>query len=1226
MNNKNQLSTTAAADGLQLGSGLRRIACLAALLVIFVASVRAQYPITETAFPDKNFYKVVLDKYSMYNGSVFVTNPGVTYMDVKSCNISDLTGIVYFPTLNTLVCSSNKLSSLILTGNTLLQTLDCSNNNLSSVNLSQNALLTTVTIYKNKLRGSSMDTFIQNLFDRSQQPTKGELRIIYNEYASTGNKMTSAQVEAAKKKGWTPKMSTNGSTWTDYPGSDAIAINATNFPDANFREWLLEQSYGVDGYLSTPEIAAVTKIDVSYESISSLKGIEYFTALKELECYNNQLTSLDVSNNTALTTLGCDGNKLTELDVSNNTALTYLYCNDNQLTSLDVSKNTALDALRCSNNQLTSLDVSNNTALYDLDCYNNQLTSLDVSGCTELTTLECYINQLTFLSVSGCTALTWLKCYQNQLTTLDVSGCTALTWLRCYNNQLTTLVVSNNTALRYLYCYENQIRGAGMATLINSLPEVTNGIFAVYDSEGTEGNEITTVQVKAAKAKGWDVLTSFGDDYAGVDPGIAIDATNFPDENFRNWLLERHYGEDGYLTDAEIANVKSIFVPSKNIASLKGIEYFTAMTVLTCSGSNQLTTLDLSNNTTLTFLNCGGSGQLTSLNVSGCTALETLECQANNMTSLNVSGCTALKTLTCYSNQLTTLDVSDCTALESLSCKSNQLTTLNVTKNTALTELDCGSNQLSTLDLSKNTALAYMYCYGNQLKSLDVSKNTALIELACGSNQLTELNVSKNTQLTGLACDGNQLKSLDVSKNTALKWLFCEGNELTSLDVSKKLVLAELWCFNNQIQGRGMTDLVNSLPDWKSASGEGQLYVYRDETPAGNLMTKVQVKIATDKNWNVQMWDEEEYDWVPYEGETPDGIEISEANFPDDNFRAYVSAKSIDKDEDGYLSPAEIAKVTTISVARKEIKSLKGIEYFTALTSLNCENNQLTELDVSNNTNLGYLICESNQLTELDVSNNTALVSLWCGYNPLVTLDVSKNTALTSLSCHSNGLTTLDVSNNTALTKLYCHMNQLSVLNVSNNTELEKLSCNDNQLTELDISKNTKLTELECYSNQLTSLDASGCSALTELYCSTNQLTSLNVSGCTALTELSCHENNIRGAAMNEFVNSLPTADAIMRVYYPGKARNNVITKVQVEIAKSKHWQVLAVFDGDYPGVTIPGDANGDGEVDAQDIATVRDYILGLDPQPFSFESANLNGDSEVDIQDLTLLIQLLTE
>ena len=48
--------------------------------------------------------------------------------------------------------------------------------------------------------------------------------------------------------------------------------------------------------------------------------------------------------------------------------------------------------------------------------------------------------------------------------------------------------------------------------------------------------------------------------------------------------------------------------------------------------------------------------------------------------------------------------------------------------------------------------------------------------------------------------------------------------------------------------------------------------------------------------------------------------------------------------------------------------------------------------------------------------------------------------------------------------------------------------------------------------------------------------------------------------------------------------------------------------------------------VDAQDIATVRDYILSRDPQPFSLESANLNGDGAVDIQDLTQLIQLLTE
>ena len=89
------------------------------------------------------------------------------------------------------------------------------------------------------------------------------------------------------------------------------------------------------------------------------------------------------------------------------------------------------------------------------------------------------------------------------------------------------------------------------------------------------------------------------------------------------------------------------------------------------------------------------------------------------------------------------------------------------------------------------------------------------------------------------------------------------------------------------------------------------------------------------------------------------------------------------------------------------------------------------------------------------------------------------------------------------------------------------------------------------------------------------------------------------------------------------------MTPGQVEIAKEKNWNVV-MWDDDYEdfipyeGEIIPGDANGDGEVDAQDIATVRDYILGLAPAPFSFESANLNGDSTVDIQDLTQLIEIL--
>ena len=171
--------------------------------------------------------------------------------------------------------------------------------------------------------------------------------------------------------------------------STTITINETNFPDENFRKWLLEQDFGSDGELTAEEIAAVTEIDVSEKEIQSLKGIEFFTALTLLECGSNQLTELDVSKNTALIYLRCRVNKLTALDVSKNTALSELECYANQLTTLDVSHNNALTWLQCMANQLTALDVSQNTSLTLLDCTSNQLTTLDVSHNNALTQLFC---------------------------------------------------------------------------------------------------------------------------------------------------------------------------------------------------------------------------------------------------------------------------------------------------------------------------------------------------------------------------------------------------------------------------------------------------------------------------------------------------------------------------------------------------------------------------------------------------------------------------------------------------------------------------------------------------------------------------------------------------------------------------------------------------------------------------------------------------------------------
>ena len=237
--------------------------------------------------------------------------------------------------------------------------------------------------------------------------------------------------------------------------SAGVAIDNTNFPDANFCSFVASSfDEDNDNYLSDTEINAVESINCADKGISDLTGISHFTALETLNCFDNQLTSLDVSKNTALIYLDCYGNQLTSLDVSKNTALTYLDCGRNQLTSLDVSKDTALTELDCRSNQLTKLDVSKNTALTELDCRSNQLTKLDVSKNTVLTTLYCFDNQLTKLDVSKNTALTDLACYNNQLTSLDVSKNTALTYLDCDNNQLTSLDISN-TNTDNLTCRDN---------------------------------------------------------------------------------------------------------------------------------------------------------------------------------------------------------------------------------------------------------------------------------------------------------------------------------------------------------------------------------------------------------------------------------------------------------------------------------------------------------------------------------------------------------------------------------------------------------------------------------------------------------------------------------------------------------------------------------------------------------------------------------------------------
>lgn len=286
-----------------------------------------------------------------------------------------------------------------------------------------------------------------------------------------------------------------------------IAIDKANFPDDIFREYLLGQDYGKDGVLTGREIMNITEMDVYDMGISSLQGIEYFTALTVLDCDDNELTTLDISKNTALVKLYCSVNHLTSLDITNNVALKRLLCYDNELTSLDVSKNTALTLLDCEENKITALDVSMCTELESLTCGYSELTQLNISNLTYLESLYCNDNYLTTLDISSNPNLEDLECEDNQISSLDISNNPNLYLVYCDGNQISSLDVSKNTELRYLSITRNKISGQNMDAIVTALAQNDNPdaytIDVIDNSYGDEENVCTKTQVAAIKAKGW---------------------------------------------------------------------------------------------------------------------------------------------------------------------------------------------------------------------------------------------------------------------------------------------------------------------------------------------------------------------------------------------------------------------------------------------------------------------------------------------------------------------------------------------------------------------------------------------------------------------------------------------------------------------------------------------------------------------------------------------------
>ncbi len=274
-----------------------------------------------TYVPDNNFEQALIDLgYDSGELDNFVPTAKISTLislDVSGKGIEDLTGIEDFASLQTLNCSGNHLSTLILNKNLNLYGLDCGNNRISNLDVSTCTHLTNLQGYNNLISSLDLSNCV-NLITIDVQT----------------NQLTNIDISNNQKLVWL-NLGNNPLTKLDITKNNELeALFCSNFQ--------------------------FTSIDLS-QNIN----------LISLGLYSGSLTALDVSKNQNLKVLWCHNNSLEHIDASKNTALTTLSCQNNQLTYLNVQNGNNSNMVA----DETGLNASGNPELYCIQVDNPLLAA-----------------------------------------------------------------------------------------------------------------------------------------------------------------------------------------------------------------------------------------------------------------------------------------------------------------------------------------------------------------------------------------------------------------------------------------------------------------------------------------------------------------------------------------------------------------------------------------------------------------------------------------------------------------------------------------------------------------------------------------------------------------------------------------------------------------------------------------------------------------------------------
>ena len=770
---------------------------------------------------------------------------------------------------------------------------------------------------------------------------------------------------------------------TAWAAEEGVAIDASNFPNKTFRNYI-QKVFDKDNndFFSADEIAAVTELTFQYPDdpntgvagITSLKGIEYFTALTSLDCSYQDLTELDLSRNTGLTSVLCYGNQLTELDLSANTQLIELDCSSNEITHLDVSSNHNLEKLSCYHNRLTSLDLSRNNKLTYTYCDSWCPIEPDENNTINLAELDV---DKTSDWVGGKV--------ENGILTID-EGAKKVTYnYQCGNNIEMHVIL-------HIHIYDDSWEynaNEHWKKCTNFCTGANQGMIkSPHDYKG--GNTCSICgYVNAADTYAVTVEVD-GHGTAGASPAFAktdetVTLTANPDTGyaFKTWEVIRGgvaITNDTFIMPAKPVTVKAVFQGK------------TAAPVISPNGGSF-------NDTETVTLTCDTEGAWIYYTINGVkshyrdpftlTESANITAWAEKMGKADSDIVTAAFIKIVDGVAVDTFNFPDKNfrdVVKTFDTDDNNI--LSDTEIAAVKEIDCKGRAITNLKgIEYFTALEYLYCCDNELTELDLRRNTKLKELNCSTNRLTVLDLSQNPKLKRVICSDNALTALDLSHNPELEDVNCSDNALTALNLSSNSKLTNLNASGNirEITLTGNTFDLSSLPGFDASRMSG----LTGGKVSGSTLTvdgnAAVVIYSYDISYTGTELDDEEKDVIFTLAIAGRGTEIAinETNFPDKDFREFLLDKeaNIDRNQDGKLSTGEIALVQDIDVYDIEIADLSGIEYFTELKYLDCAGNHLTSLDLSRNTKLAELDAENNTYTITPVNDRFYLASLPAGFD-----------------------------------------------------------------------------------------------------------------------------------------------------------------------------------------------------------------------------------------------------